>query len=136
MDRGDLHLLLVDDESDILGAMRTFLAGAIPGTTVHTATSGAEARLRTGWAGLCVATPDRRPLCGPVPGRPGLYVVTGDNGFGLMRSLALGQRLADAVQGRGDPALDPARFGPAPSDAFPMAEGYGATAAPEPQQHR
>jgi sarcosine oxidase subunit beta len=88
---------------------------------------GAEAQVRTGWAGLCVATPDRRPLCGPVPGHPGLFVVTGDNGFGLMRSLALGQRLAESVLGRVDPALDPARFGDRPSDDFPMAEGYGAT---------
>jgi glycine/D-amino acid oxidase-like deaminating enzyme len=97
---------------------------------------GGAAHYRTGWAGLCVATPDRRPLCGAVPGHPGLFVVTGDNGFGLMRSLALGSRLADAVQGRGDPALDPARFGPSPDDDFPMAEGYGATTIPEPQQHR
>lgn len=88
---------------------------------------GAQARVRTGWAGLCVATPDRRPLCGPVPGTPGLFIVTGDNGFGLMRSLALGQRLAESAVGRTDPALDPARFGDKPSDDFPMAEGYGAT---------
>ncbi|MEK6976689.1 MAG: FAD-binding oxidoreductase [Candidatus Thermoplasmatota archaeon] len=93
---------------------------------------GGAAQVRTGWAGLCVATPDRRPLCGPVPGRPGLFVVTGDNGFGLMRSLALGQRLAESVQGRVDPALDPARFGPESSDRFVMAEGYGATT---PVQH-
>lgn len=89
---------------------------------------GADAQVRTGWAGLCVATADRRPLCGPVPGHPGLFVVTGDNGFGLMRSLALGQRLGDSVHGRQDPALDPARFGAAASDDFPMREGYGATA--------
>lgn len=97
---------------------------------------GAEARLRTGWAGLCVATPDRRPLCGPVPGHPGLFVVTGDNGFGLMRSLALGQRLAESVHGKQDPALDPARFGANPGDGFAMAEGYGATAADGPVQGR
>lgn len=88
---------------------------------------GADAQVRAGWAGLCVATPDRRPLCGAVPGHDGLFVVTGDNGFGLMRSLALGQRLAEGVSGRQDPALDPARFGPSPSDRFEMAEGYGST---------
>lgn len=86
---------------------------------------GAEARVRTGWAGLCVATPDRRPLAGPVPGRPGLFVLTGDNGFGLMRSLALGSRIADAVAGRVEPELDPARFGTAAGDSFVMREGYG-----------
>jgi len=97
--------------------------------------AGAEARVRTGWAGLCVATPDRRPLCGPVPGRPGLFVLTGDNGFGLMRSLALGQRMADALRGKFDPALDPARFadrfGPG-GDRFEMREGYGATGSDAP----
>lgn len=90
---------------------------------------GGEARVRTGWAGLCVATPDRRPLCGPVAGRPGLFVLTGDNGFGLMRSLALGQRLADAVAGRVLSDLDPARFGANAADKFEMREGYGAAPA-------
>jgi glycine/D-amino acid oxidase-like deaminating enzyme len=87
---------------------------------------GAEAKLRTGWAGLCVATPDRRPLCGPIPGHDGLFVLSGDNGFGLMRSLALGVRLAEAVAGRVKPDLDPARFGWPPPQEFPMREGYGA----------
>jgi sarcosine oxidase, subunit beta len=96
---------------------------------VHRFDDGGEARVRTGWAGLCVATPDRRPLCGPVPGKPGLFVLTGDNGFGLMRSLALGQRMADAVRGRVEPALDPARFtGIADPDTFEMREGFGASA--------
>jgi sarcosine oxidase, subunit beta len=87
---------------------------------------GAEATVRSGWAGLCVATPDRRPLCGPVPGRPGLFVLTGDNGFGLMRCLALGNRLAEAVKGRVAPDLNPGRFGADASAEFEMREGYGA----------
>ncbi|MCA1819741.1 MAG: FAD-binding oxidoreductase [Halobacteriales archaeon] len=87
---------------------------------------GGEAHVRSGWAGLCVATPDRRPLCGPVPGRPGLFVLTGDNGFGLMRCLALGDRLRAAVGGKVAVDLDPGRFGrDAPLD-FEMREGYGA----------
>lgn len=86
---------------------------------------GEEAAWRTGWAGLCVGTPDRRPLCGAVPGVAGLFVLTGDNGFGVMRCLALGERLADAVRGRPDAGLDPGRFGPdAPRD-FVLREGYG-----------
>lgn len=87
---------------------------------------GGEATVRAGWAGLCVGTPDRRPLCGAVPGRDGLFVLTGDNGFGLMRSLALGQRLADAVAGRRHADLDPGRFGAEPSLEFELREGYGA----------
>jgi sarcosine oxidase, subunit beta len=91
--------------------------------------AGGEARIRSGWAGLCVATPDRRPLCGPVPGHDDLFVLTGDNGFGLMRCLALGQRLSEAVGGRVAADLDPRRFGAdAPLD-FPMREGYGAPVA-------
>ncbi len=88
--------------------------------------AGAEARVRTGWAGLCVATPDRRPMCGPVPGIDGLFMVSGDNGFGVMRSLALGEKLADALRGRPDASLDPGRFGPGARADFAMREGYGA----------
>jgi len=41
-----------------------------------------------------------------------------------MRSLALGERLAEAVGGKVAPDLDPGRFGPdAPLD-FRMEEGY------------
>lgn len=82
-----------------------------------------QARVRSSWAGLCVASPDRRPLCGPVPGRDDLWVLTGDNGFGLMRCLALGQRLADAVDGRVDAGLDPGRF-PADLGEWEMREGF------------
>lgn len=85
--------------------------------------AGPDARLRTGWAGLCVATPDRHPLCGAVPDRDDLWVLTGDNGFGLMRGLALGQRLADAVDGRPDARLVPGRFDDMGS-GFTMREGF------------
>ena len=83
-----------------------------------------QAKVRSTWAGLCVATPDRRPLCGPVPGRDDLWVLTGDNGYGLMRCLGLGERLAAAVAGRTDAALDPGRFGDDWDPAFRMSEGF------------
>lgn len=88
---------------------------------------GDAARYRTGWAGLCVGTPDRRPLAGPVPGLANLWVLTGDNGFGLMRGLALGELLAAAIAGRRPPqaaACDPARFGAEPPTDFPLSEGF------------
>lgn len=86
--------------------------------------AGAEtATIRNAWAGLCVATPDRHPLCGPVDGLDDVFVLTGDNGFGLMRCLALGDRLADALRGKVDPVLDPNRFGPL--DDWEMREGFG-----------
>ena len=37
------HLLLVDDEADILAALRSYLAGVLPSTKLHVAGSGAEA---------------------------------------------------------------------------------------------
>ncbi len=83
---------------------------------------GAEtAKIRNSWAGLVAGTPDQRPLCGAV--RDGVSVLSGDNGFGVMRCLALGDRLADAVRGRVDPGLDPLRFG-GPIE-FQAKEGYG-----------
>lgn len=88
---------------------------------------GGEALFRKGWAGLCVGTPDRRPLVGAVAGVLGLHLLTGDNGFGLMRSLALGELLSASVQGKADPRLEavsPQRFGPSPPAAFPLSEGF------------
>lgn len=100
-------------------AFRESLARRLP----QRVRSGAQARLRTGWAGLCVATPDRHPAVGPAPGREGLFVLTGDNGFGVMRCVALGERLADAVEGDVHPVTDPARLDGAPAD-FPLREGF------------
>ena len=72
------------------------------------------------WAGVCTATPDRRPLVGPVPSAEGLYVITGFNGFGVMRAAGAARRLADVVAAGGTEAgprlapVDPGRFsGPA-----------------------
>jgi glycine/D-amino acid oxidase-like deaminating enzyme/RimJ/RimL family protein N-acetyltransferase len=65
------------------------------------------------WAGLCVASPDRFPLVGRVPGGQGLCVATGFNGFGTMRAAGLARRLADAIRtGRWEPLrpADPSRF--------------------------
>lgn len=123
---GDGTQLRPFDPDDYNEAADPEFVESIAHRVVERFTHGHEARLRAGWAGLCVGTPDRRPLCGPVPGREGLFVLTGDNGFGLMRSLALGVRLAEAVAGRGDPALDPGRFGWPPPQGFPLREGYGA----------
>ncbi len=86
---------------------------------------GAEAAVwRNGWAGLVVGTPDRRPVCGPAPDADDLFVLSGDNGFGVMRCLALGRRLADAVSGDVEAATDPRRF--AGFDApWDLQEGFG-----------
>jgi sarcosine oxidase, subunit beta len=91
--------------------------GGLDGLTVESA-----------WAGLCVATPDRFPLVGRVPGHTGLYVAAGFNGFGTMRAAGLARRLAGAIRTGGWEGLahaDPARFrgsGPPfdPRPEFPL----------------
>ncbi|MFC7072711.1 NAD(P)/FAD-dependent oxidoreductase [Halovenus rubra] len=72
------------------------------------------------WAGLCTATPDRDPLVGEV--RDGVYVATGFQGQGFMRSPAIGRRLADEVLGGdGIEAFDPSRFDG--DESFEVREG-------------
>jgi sarcosine oxidase subunit beta len=62
-----------------------------------------EAEMVASWAGVCTATPDRRPLIGPVAGADGLFVIAGFNGFGVMRGGGAGRRLA-ALLSQGDGA--------------------------------
>lgn len=76
---------------------------------------GLDHRLRTdstvdrSWAGLCTATPDRDPLAGELD--PGVFVVTGLCGHGLMRSPALGRAIAEQILGgESIPGFDPNRF--------------------------
>lgn len=86
--------------------------------------AGGAATIRNSWAGLCVGTPDARPLCGPVADEDDLWVLTGDNGFGLMRCMALGERLAAAVEGDVVTATDPRRFDAGLDADWPMREGF------------
>ncbi len=58
----------------------------------------ASASVTRAWAGLCVSTPDRHPLVGPVGPREGLYVACGFNGFGVMRAGAIAGRMARAMR--------------------------------------
>jgi sarcosine oxidase subunit beta len=84
--------------------------------------AGDSAHLRRSWAGLCGATPDRRPLLGPVAER--LYIACGDNGSGVGRGPALGELAARVAMGV-EPAparLDPFRF---PSADFRLRPGSG-----------
>lgn len=91
----------------------------------------ADAELVRAWAGVCVSTPDRRPLIGPVPGADGLYALTGFNGFGVMRAGGAAARLAAVLAvGEGDErelekirSVLPARF-PGPVPQFPIRPGF------------
>jgi glycine/D-amino acid oxidase-like deaminating enzyme len=64
------------------------------------------------WTGFRPTTPDHRPLIGPVPGRPGLFLACGHEGLGITTAPATAELIASAIQGRPAP-LDPAPFLPA-----------------------
>lgn len=125
---GDGTQLREFDPDDFNPAPDAGFVEAIAGRVLARFAKGGEARFRKGWAGLCAGTPDRRPIAGPVPGVPGLWVLSGDNGFGLMRGLSLGARVAGLFSGRpiapDDEGLRPDRFGARPPRQFPLAEGF------------
>ena len=91
----------------------------------------ADAELVRAWAGVCVSTPDRRALIGPVSGATNLFTITGFNGFGVMRAGGAAARLA-AVLAAGEgsdrelegirPVL-PGRF-TGPVGSFPIRPGF------------
>ncbi|HEV2231182.1 MAG TPA: FAD-binding oxidoreductase, partial [Thermoplasmata archaeon] len=56
-----------------------------------------ESEVAGSWAGVCTATPDRRPIVGSLGGAPPLFVLTGFNGFGVMRAGGIARRLADLI---------------------------------------
>ena len=91
---------------------------------------GCALDVRKAWAGLCTATPDRNPLVGEI--REDVYIATGFQGQGFMRSPAIGRRLADEIldgetldgessDGNGIDAFDPTRFDG--DEAFDVREG-------------
>jgi sarcosine oxidase, subunit beta len=92
----------------------------------------ADSEVVASWAGVCTATPDRRPLIGPVPGAEGLYAITGFNGFGVMRAGGAARRLADLLAD-GDTSsgareeLAPVRPGRFPDPRTPFAPKPGFT---------
>jgi sarcosine oxidase subunit beta len=100
----------------------------------------ADAELVRAWAGVCIATPDRRPLIGPVPSADGLFVLTGFNGFGVMRAGGAAARLAGVLSaGEGsEPEIDkirsvlPGRFSGVPA-SFPIRPGFTLEAGPDPR---
>jgi gamma-glutamylputrescine oxidase len=59
------------------------------------------------WAGLLGFTPDRLPLVGALPSRPGVWVSLGYSGHGNVLALACGEGIARALLGRADPRLEP-----------------------------
>ncbi len=96
-----------------------------------------EVRLVRAWAGVCVSTPDRRPLIGPIPGAPGLHTLVGFNGFGVMRAAGAAARLAELIHRGPGASTDrlapvlPARF-PGPVGPFPPRPGFTVEAGDAP----
>jgi sarcosine oxidase subunit beta len=89
-----------------------------------------EAEVVASWAGVCTATLDRRPLVGPIPTVPGLFVMTGFNGFGVMRAGGIARRLARRIAHPDDPSASialrevrPDRF-EGPVLPFPPGPGF------------
>ncbi len=78
------------------------------------------------WAGLYEMSPDKHALVGPAPGLPGLVLVNGSSGHGVMHAPALGQLAAEIVlDGRAHSvdlhALRPERFAEGrPNDALSL----------------
>lgn len=127
--------VMIGDGTD----MTSHEPGADPSADRHFASRVAErlvdrwpategAREVRAWAGLEAATPDARPLVGAVPDREDLYLCTGGNGFGFMRSPALGEGLAHEILGKGSPVplhgCEPARFEAGHGIGFAMTEGF------------
>jgi sarcosine oxidase subunit beta len=104
-------------DAEFLTHLAESLAARFPGW--------ADSQVVAAWAGVCTSTPDRRPLIGPVADAPGLYVMTGFNGFGVMRAGGAGRRLADLIAE--GPDAEPAREALRPvwpsrfPDGFPCA---------------
>lgn len=58
------------------------------------------------WTGIMAGTPDGLPLCGALPGQPGVFALCGFNGYGLSFAFLAGRTVAEQVlEGR---ASDPA----------------------------
>ncbi|MEM6441388.1 MAG: FAD-dependent oxidoreductase [Pseudomonadota bacterium] len=66
----------------------------------------ANAKILQRWAGLRPRLATRKPLIGPVPRRPGLYIAAGGFKIGLALAPLLGEALADILTGK-SPAVPP-----------------------------
>ena len=61
------------------------------------------------WLGRRPCLPDMRPIIGPFPGRPGLWLDFGHHHLGLTLGPVTGRLLADLMTGEA-PVVDPAPF--------------------------
>jgi glycine/D-amino acid oxidase-like deaminating enzyme len=66
---------------------------------------GVDAPVTHRWTGTVGYSEERRPLVGPVPRRPGLWVAGGYSGTGNVPGFLAGQELADMIAGRAGAAV-------------------------------
>ncbi len=66
-----------------------WIARHIPGAS--------EAPAELAWTGILCGTPDGLPACGMIPGKGGLFLLAGFNGYGLSLAPALAEALAEMV---------------------------------------
>jgi glycine/D-amino acid oxidase-like deaminating enzyme len=71
----------------------------------------ADLPLIRAWTGFRPTTPDHRPLIGPAPGRPGLFLACGHEGLGITTAPATAELLAAQILGLPRP-LDEGAFLP------------------------
>lgn len=100
----DPERFLATGDPEFLAHLGATFAERLPGW--------ADSAVSGSWAGLCTATFDRHPIVGPVDAESGLYVLSGFNGFGVMRAGAIAARLADYLEAT-DPTTARAALGPA-----------------------
>ena len=78
----------------------------------------ADSEVVSAWAGVCTSTPDRHPVVGALSGADGLYVMTGFNGFGVMRAGGVARRLADLIADEAPADARQELLGPADAARF------------------
>jgi D-arginine dehydrogenase len=84
----------------------------------ETATTVRVGRVAKSWAGMRSFAPDRLPVIGPDPANPRFFWLTGQGGYGILSSPALGALAAalltetELPPGFRETRLDPAVFSP------------------------
>ena len=88
--------------------------GAVLGSAIALLPCLADMNIVRTWTGLRPASPDGRPLIGPHPARPGVWLATGHEGLGVTTAFGTSQLLADQIMGRASAidatAYQPSRF--------------------------
>ena len=128
--RGELVAGVVDpaEEPGMTEASTVRFLGRTARVLLDKAPRLAELRVVRQWAGVYDTTPDKRPLVGEHPERPGFWALNGWSGRGILLAPLSAELLARELSGEGrDPALDrfaPGRFEDAPAQTTIHADYY------------